>query len=59
MKRTTALTLEKNYGEGYMAMIGAKGGKKKVAKGFSKLPPERKTEIQEKALAARKAKHGY
>lgn len=37
----------------YLAGIGRKGGRKRVAKGLSKLPPERRREIARKAAAAR------
>ena len=33
--------------------LGRKGGRKKVAKGFSVMPPERRAEIARKAAAAR------
>lgn len=33
--------------------LGRRGGKKKVPKGFSKMDPERRKEIAEKAAAAR------
>ena len=44
MKRPTGDTIKTRYGQDYFQIIGAKGGKAKVTKGFGTATPEQRRE---------------